>query len=153
MTLRRATHLVAFATLASAATVAAQRRGGFELGTFGQFTRYDPSLIFDDGLGIGGRLDVFLGSGLDLEGTIADRNFNRAVGSVRSPNRERQPTEARASRPRPGLECGRALRVVPGRTYADTRAGRPPPRRGGRGAPGGPCATSRDAEGAREYGR
>jgi len=71
MKVRRAAQLVALATLATASTVAAQRRGGFEFGAFGQFTRYDPSLVFDDGLGIGGRLGVFLRSGLGLEGSIA----------------------------------------------------------------------------------
>lgn len=71
MRLRRAVPLVALATLALSSAVAAQRRGGIELGAFGQFTRYDPSLIFDDGLGVGGRLGLFLRSGLGLEGTIA----------------------------------------------------------------------------------
>jgi outer membrane protein OmpA-like peptidoglycan-associated protein len=69
--MRRAVHLVVLATLAHAATVAAQRSGGIELGAFGRFTRYDPSLVFDDALGIGGRLGFFLRSGFGLEGTIA----------------------------------------------------------------------------------
>jgi len=68
---RRAIHLVALATLAVTSSLDGQRRGGIEFGAFGQFTRYDPSLIFDDGPGVGGRLGMFLPLGLGLEGTIA----------------------------------------------------------------------------------
>jgi OOP family OmpA-OmpF porin len=61
---------VAVATLASSPVVA-QRPGTIALGAFGRFTHFDPSLSFDDALGIGGQLDVFFAQGLALEGSAA----------------------------------------------------------------------------------
>jgi len=51
--------------------VAAQRAGTIELGVLGQFTRYDPSLLLDDGIGAGGTLGVWIARGLAVEGSAA----------------------------------------------------------------------------------
>lgn len=72
MRLRSAILPIALAALAPPVAGAQQRGGGgIELGAFGRFTRFDPSLSFNDGFGVGGRLGFFLRSGLGLEGTIA----------------------------------------------------------------------------------
>ena len=70
MTLRIAGLATALAALTTSVTVA-QHRGGVDLGAFGRFTRFDPSLAFDDGFGAGGRLGVWLPLGIGLEGDIA----------------------------------------------------------------------------------
>src|SRR5689334_22276197 len=49
--------------------VAAQRPGTIELGGLGQFTRYDPSLVIDDGIGVGGTLAVWVARGFAVEGS------------------------------------------------------------------------------------
>jgi outer membrane protein OmpA-like peptidoglycan-associated protein len=49
----------------------AQRPGTIELGGLGQFTRYDPSLVIDDGIGIGGTLAVWVARGFAVEGSVA----------------------------------------------------------------------------------
>jgi outer membrane protein OmpA-like peptidoglycan-associated protein len=69
MRLRHGMVLVALTTIVPGAS--SQSRGGVELGAFGQFTRFDPSLAFDDALGVGARLGLFLRQGIGLEGTIA----------------------------------------------------------------------------------
>jgi outer membrane protein OmpA-like peptidoglycan-associated protein len=58
-------------TALTASVAAAQQRGGIELGAFGRFTRFDPSLSFDDAFGVGGRLGVSLASGIGIEGDAA----------------------------------------------------------------------------------
>lgn len=70
MTLRLAGLATALAAL-TAPVAAAQQRGGVELGAFGRFTRFDPSLAFEDAFGVGGRLGFSLASGFGLEGDIA----------------------------------------------------------------------------------
>ena len=49
--------------------VVAQRPGTIELGGLGQFTRYDPSLLLNDGIGVGGTLAVWVARGLAVEGS------------------------------------------------------------------------------------
>lgn len=61
--------VAALSTLAPARAVP-QRPGTIELGAFARFTHFDPSLIFDDALGVGGQLDVFFARGLALEGSV-----------------------------------------------------------------------------------
>jgi OmpA-OmpF porin, OOP family len=51
--------------------VAAQSPGTIELGGLGQFTRYDPSLILDDAIGVGGTLAVWVARGFAVEGSAA----------------------------------------------------------------------------------
>jgi outer membrane protein OmpA-like peptidoglycan-associated protein len=70
MTLRIAGLASALAALTTSVSVA-QHRGGVEFGAFGRFTRFDPSLVFDDGFGAGGRIGFSLPSGIGLEGDIA----------------------------------------------------------------------------------
>ena len=53
------------------APVAAQRPGTIELGALGQFTRYDPSLLLDDGIGFGGTVGVWIARGFAVEGSAA----------------------------------------------------------------------------------
>jgi outer membrane protein OmpA-like peptidoglycan-associated protein len=49
----------------------AQRPGTIELGGLGQVTRYDPSLLVDDGIGVGGMLGVWVARGIAVEGSAA----------------------------------------------------------------------------------
>jgi outer membrane protein OmpA-like peptidoglycan-associated protein len=49
----------------------AQRAGTIELGVFGRFTHFDPSLVFDNSLGVGGLIGVTVAPGLWLEGSAA----------------------------------------------------------------------------------
>ncbi len=73
---------VALAILGSSPVVA-QRPGTIAFGAFARFTHFDPSLIFDDALGIGGQLDVFFARGLALEGSAAVLSTSStASGSV-----------------------------------------------------------------------
>jgi outer membrane protein OmpA-like peptidoglycan-associated protein len=51
--------------------VVAQRPGTIELGGLGQYTRYDPSLALDDGIGVGGSLAVWVARGFAVEGSAA----------------------------------------------------------------------------------
>lgn len=53
------------------APAAAQRPGTIELGGFAQLTRYDPSLILSDAIGIGGTLGVWIARGFAVEGSAA----------------------------------------------------------------------------------
>lgn len=51
--------------------VVAQRPGTIEVGGLGQFTRYDPSLLINDGIGVGGTLAVWIARGFAVEGSAA----------------------------------------------------------------------------------
>lgn len=53
------------------APAAAQHPGTIELGGFAQLTRYDPSLILSDAIGIGGILGVWIARGFAVEGSAA----------------------------------------------------------------------------------
>ncbi|MBL8978852.1 MAG: hypothetical protein JNM53_10585, partial [Gemmatimonadetes bacterium] len=44
----------------AAAPLMAQSAGTIEVGAFGRYTKYDTDLNFDDRVGIGGRLGVFV---------------------------------------------------------------------------------------------
>ncbi|MDX2119568.1 MAG: hypothetical protein SF070_00735, partial [Gemmatimonadota bacterium] len=50
------------------APLAAQSAGTIEVGAFGRFTKYDTDLNFDDRVGLGGRLGIFVLRNLALEG-------------------------------------------------------------------------------------
>ncbi|HET9707935.1 MAG TPA: OmpA family protein [Gemmatimonadales bacterium] len=50
---------------------AAQRPGTIELGALVQYTRYDPSLLLNDGIGVGGTLAVWVARGFAVEGSAA----------------------------------------------------------------------------------
>lgn len=67
----RITVLAAAIAALTAPVAQAQRSGGLELGLFGRFTRFDPSLEFDDAFGVGGRIGFRLPSGIGLEGDAA----------------------------------------------------------------------------------
>lgn len=70
------------------AKTAAQHLGTTEVGAFGQFTRADEAWHTDDGVGLGGRLGVFLNRRWELEGAFSASSFNnqapRASGSSSS---------------------------------------------------------------------
>jgi outer membrane protein OmpA-like peptidoglycan-associated protein len=66
-------------TALTAPVAAAQQRGGIELGAFGRFTRFDPSLSFGDALGVGGRIGFSLASGIGIE---ADAAFVSTTGPL-----------------------------------------------------------------------
>jgi outer membrane protein OmpA-like peptidoglycan-associated protein len=51
--------------------IAAQRPGTIELGGLGQFTRYDPSLLLGDGIGVSGTLAVWVARGFAVEASAA----------------------------------------------------------------------------------
>ena len=53
------------------APAGAQRPGTIELGGFVQLTRYDPSLILSDAIGVGGTLAIWVARGFGVEGSAA----------------------------------------------------------------------------------
>ncbi len=53
------------------APVDAQHPGTIELGVQGQLTRYDPSLILNDAIGVGGTLGVWIARGFAVEGAAS----------------------------------------------------------------------------------
>ncbi len=66
--------LLAGALLSVGSTpAAAQKPGAVELGVFGRYTKFESDLNFDDRVGIGGRLGVFVLRNLALE---ADASYN-----------------------------------------------------------------------------
>lgn len=78
--------LATIATLA-AAPLAAQRHTGFEIGAFGQFTKYHQVTQLDDGFGTGGRLTgyVLKRLALEYEGDLSTTRSNR-VGELQALN-------------------------------------------------------------------
>ena len=60
--------IAAMATLSSAPAMG-QSPGTVEVGGFGSYTRFDRSLLFDNGFGGGGWLGIFVAPGLALEGS------------------------------------------------------------------------------------
>lgn len=68
--------IAAVAASAVATPLAAQSAGNVELGGFGQFSRPDGGWHVNNGLGLGGRLGVFLTNRWQLEGTIAASSFD-----------------------------------------------------------------------------
>jgi outer membrane protein OmpA-like peptidoglycan-associated protein len=54
--------------LASATPGMAQKAGAFELGAFGRYTWFDKDLNFDNRVGVGGRLGIFVLPNLEVEG-------------------------------------------------------------------------------------
>jgi OOP family OmpA-OmpF porin len=67
--------VIALAAL-TAAPAPGQRAGTVELGAFGRYTRFDRSLGWDNAFGGGGRLGVFIASGLALEASAAYVTLN-----------------------------------------------------------------------------
>lgn len=59
---------------------AAQRPGTIELGGFAQLTRYDPSLIVNDAIGVGGTLGIWFARGFAMEGSVAYSGPGLAAG-------------------------------------------------------------------------
>ena len=78
MRLRIATFAAAVAALLPSAG-AAQRRDGVELGLFGRFTRFDPSLAQGDAFGPGGRIGFLLRSGIGVEGDVGFNSTTRPL--------------------------------------------------------------------------
>lgn len=78
--------LATIATLA-AAPLAAQRHTGFEIGAFGQFTRYHEVTQLDNGFGTGGRLTgyVLKRLALEYEGDLSTTRSDR-VGDLQALN-------------------------------------------------------------------
>lgn len=69
-----------FASLAlAAAPLVAQAPGTVEVGAFGRFSHYDSDLNFDDRVGVGGRLGIFVLTNLALE---ADAAYNPTYTST-----------------------------------------------------------------------
>lgn len=66
--IRRIGWLAATLLVASAAPALAQKPGTVELGAFGRFTKFDKAVNFDDRVGIGARLGVFVLPNLAIEG-------------------------------------------------------------------------------------
>lgn len=62
------------------APAAAQRPGTIELGGFAQLTRYDPSLILSDAIGVGGTLGVWIARGFAVEGSATYSAAGTAPG-------------------------------------------------------------------------
>ena len=56
--------------LAGAMPGLAQRPGTVEIGAFGRFTKFESKLNFDDRLGVGGRLGIFVAQNLAVEGDV-----------------------------------------------------------------------------------
>jgi outer membrane protein OmpA-like peptidoglycan-associated protein len=81
MKLSCATTAVLAAVCASPAI--AQRAGTIELGVFGRFTHFDPSLVYDNSFGIGGLLGVYVAPGLAIEASAAAQpTTSTALGSL-----------------------------------------------------------------------
>lgn len=85
--MRISSHLLAGALLLTSAVPAlGQKAGAFEIGAFGRYSKYDGVLNFDDRVGIGGRLGIFVLRNLAVEGDIsytatysADQDFIRVT--------------------------------------------------------------------------
>lgn len=56
--------------LAGAVPVLAQQAGTVEIGAFGRYTKFESKLNFDNRLGVGGRVGVFVVRNLALEGDV-----------------------------------------------------------------------------------
>ena len=59
--------LTALLLLVGGTPVQAQKSGAVEIGAFGRFTKFESKLNFDNRLGVGGRLGVFVLPNLALE--------------------------------------------------------------------------------------
>ncbi|MEO8138158.1 MAG: OmpA family protein [Gemmatimonadota bacterium] len=66
--MRRIGWLAAALLIATAAPVLAQKPGTVELGGFGRYTKFDKAVNFDDRVGIGARLGIFVLPNLAIEG-------------------------------------------------------------------------------------
>ena len=62
--------LMGMLVLAGVTPMQAQRAGTVEIGAFGRYTKFESKLNFDNRLGVGGRLGVFLVRNLALEGDV-----------------------------------------------------------------------------------
>ena len=62
--------LTALLLLVGGTPVQAQKSGAVEIGAFGRFTKFESKLNFDNRLGLGGRLGVFVLPNLALEGDV-----------------------------------------------------------------------------------
>jgi outer membrane protein OmpA-like peptidoglycan-associated protein len=67
---RRTGLLPVLAFLVWGMPVQAQKSGAVEIGAFGRFTRFESKLNFDNRLGVGGRLGVFVMPRLAIEGDV-----------------------------------------------------------------------------------
>lgn len=64
----------------AASPAAGQRAGTVELGLFARFTRFDQSLLFDNTIGGGGRLDVFFMHDLAVEASATVQSTTTSGG-------------------------------------------------------------------------
>jgi len=71
---------VATILILAASPAAGQRAGTIELGLFARFTRFDQSLLFDNTIGGGGRLDVFFMHDLAVEASAAVQSTTTSGG-------------------------------------------------------------------------
>jgi outer membrane protein OmpA-like peptidoglycan-associated protein len=62
--------LTALLLLVGGTPVQAQKSGAVEIGAFGRFTKFESKLNFDNRVGVGGRLGVFVLPNLALEGDV-----------------------------------------------------------------------------------
>ena len=79
MRVARTTMAVVLATIGAAAPASAQRWKSIELGTFGEYTRFNDVLELDNAIGLGGMAGLFVLPNLVTE---ADISFARTNGPL-----------------------------------------------------------------------
>lgn len=73
--------LLASVLLGAASPAFAQKSGAVELGGFGRWTKFDTNLNFDNKIGVGGRLGIFLMPNLAVEGDASYTTTQSAGGA------------------------------------------------------------------------
>jgi outer membrane protein OmpA-like peptidoglycan-associated protein len=69
----------------SASPILAQKPGAFEIGGFGRYSKFDGALNFDDRVGFGGRLGIFVLPNLAVEGDASyTATYSAAQDFIRS---------------------------------------------------------------------
>ena len=74
--------LLAGLLLAAVSPAAAQKAGAVELGGFGRYTKFESDLNFDNKIGVGGRLGIFVLRNLALEGDASYTTTHSQGGAV-----------------------------------------------------------------------
>jgi outer membrane protein OmpA-like peptidoglycan-associated protein len=111
--MRVATSLVAgLLLLAGVAPLSSQQPGTVEIGAFGLFTRFESKLNFDDRLGVGGRVGVFVVRNLAIEGDVTYTRTKSETGQ----ELRRTPIHARLVY---GIPVGEKAAVLVGAGYVD----------------------------------
>ncbi|MEO8634128.1 MAG: OmpA family protein [Gemmatimonadales bacterium] len=73
--------LLAGLLLAAVSPAAAQKAGAVELGGFGKYTKFESDLNFDNKIGVGGRLGIFIVRNLAIEGDASMTTTHSQGGS------------------------------------------------------------------------